>query len=415
MLFINIVIYFTLKKVHKKREIIKLTKKNITIIINFQSTISSIKEIELFYNKILSLQKSFNISIILSGHLLTNFETELNQLITKHKQIYFYSENNTLNNAQNYLKNIQTAIEKHNPDFIIFAMDNFQELYNILIKLTNRLTEEFDCIISSGFINKKTNIITAIFNYILRFFLFFPFRVFIEITDPLSNFKVFKINDKINNISLKKLNINNHYYHLAFFYKIIQNDARVIEIPLVSDKKIQKKHKLFELIKTIIYLRLTDYKTMQFIKFCLIGLIGLIINVIFLEYFTYSIITKNIATFFEFTSDITIIKILNINSAWAAAFAAELAIINNFVFNNLWTFNKTKIRGIGKTIKKFLMFNITSIGAIFIQFFFIGIAIIIFGNIPLVRQITLILIVLLLVVPYNWIMYNIVIWNKKEL
>jgi putative flippase GtrA len=53
---------------------------------------------------------------------------------------------------------------------------------------------------------------------------------------------------------------------------------------------------------------------------------------------------------------------------WAIwTFATELAIVSNFILNNIWTFKAEKITGAGMLVKKFLQFNGTSVGALLIQ------------------------------------------------
>ena len=62
-------------------------------------------------------------------------------------------------------------------------------------------------------------------------------------------------------------------------------------------------------------------------------------------------------------------------------------------------------------LKKFLMFNFTSVGALLIQVVAgtVGTSIIGVNK----RQLLLPFIIVFLVLPYNWIMYNKVIWKKK--
>jgi dolichol-phosphate mannosyltransferase len=97
--------------------------------------------------------------------------------------------------------------------------------------------------------------------------------------------------------------------------------------------------------------------------------------------------------------------------AWGVS--TELAIINNFIFNNIWTFKADKITGIGNLTKKFLQFNLTSAGALGIQVVFGSLSDFIFG--VQYRQLALPVIILFLVLPYNYFMYNVVIWKSWNL
>jgi putative flippase GtrA len=136
------------------------------------------------------------------------------------------------------------------------------------------------------------------------------------------------------------------------------------------------------------------------------------VNAVGVELFARAKLTQIIASQFGDKEWSLFSRIFSQRSYWAAAFATELAIINNFSWNNVWTFRRRAIRGL-KIVEKFLHFNLTSIGAIILQSFALGAATLMCGDTPFVRQIALILAIGLLVVPYNWTMYNLVIWNKN--
>ena len=59
-----------------------------------------------------------------------------------------------------------------------------------------------------------------------------------------------------------------------------------------------------------------------------------------------------------------------------------------------------------------ILFNLTSIGAILIQFFLVGLSSLIINESLIVRQLTLLFSILFIIVPYNWLMYNKIIWRK---
>ena len=94
------------------------------------------------------------------------------------------------------------------------------------------------------------------------------------------------------------------------------------------------------------------------------------------------------------------------------AFSTELAIINNFALNNIWTFKSDEIKGVVNIIKKFLQFNLTSVGALIIQTVLGTLGVYILGG--EYRQLLLPFIVLFAVLPYNYFMYTRVIWKKKQ-
>jgi dolichol-phosphate mannosyltransferase len=107
-----------------------------------------------------------------------------------------------------------------------------------------------------------------------------------------------------------------------------------------------------------------------------------------------------------------ILRGLGFNETLSWALSTEVAIVNNFIFNNIWTFKDQEIKGLSQTIFKFLQFNLTSVGALLIQSIagpigvkWVGVE---------YDGLVLAFVVLFLVLPYNFTMYNLVIWRKKK-
>jgi putative flippase GtrA len=86
-----------------------------------------------------------------------------------------------------------------------------------------------------------------------------------------------------------------------------------------------------------------------------------------------------------------------------------MAIISNFTWNNLWTFSEKKISGFKNVLIKFITFNLTSAGALLIQSVMGPL-----GTKWLGQEYTLLVLAVVvvgLVLPYNYLMYNLVIWK----
>jgi dolichol-phosphate mannosyltransferase len=129
----------------------------------------------------------------------------------------------------------------------------------------------------------------------------------------------------------------------------------------------------------------------KFLKFATVGFAGYLVNA---------------STLWLFTK-------WNFSSVWAWGLSTELAIINNFIFNNIWTFKSKKITGVGRLFYKFLQFNLTSAGALIIQTVVGSLSDYMFG--VGYRQLALPFIIVFLVLPYNYFMYNVVIWKAWKL
>ena len=180
----------------------------------------------------------------------------------------------------------------------------------------------------------------------------------------------------------------------SFLYEAIAVGAKYKEIPIVftSRRAGYSKNQIVAYILDILRfgLKIRIAKSQTFLKFCVVGTIGFIINASGLEFFYR----------------------LGLRPGLAAALGAELAIISNFILNNVWTFARYKIREWGRIFTKFLQFNLTSFGAVVIQSIIVGLGTYMFGD--QTRHIFLVIAVIFFVIPYNYFMYSRVIWRIKK-
>lgn len=141
-----------------------------------------------------------------------------------------------------------------------------------------------------------------------------------------------------------------YVFQIAFLYNAILNDALVAEVPIhftdrrFGHSKIAPSQYIRDIIVYIIRQRVKRAIHGFFGKFLVVGGIGFIINTLILELVVY----------------------LGFHPWVGSAAGAELAIVSNFLLNNAWTFHARKITGL-RRISKFLQFNMTSVGAIFLQ------------------------------------------------
>ena len=140
----------------------------------------------------------------------------------------------------------------------------------------------------------------------------------------------------------------------------------------------------------LITARISELWDSGFLKFCIVGTIGFIVNAVGLELFYR----------------------LGFRPGPAAALGTEMAIISNFTFNNLWTFSANKITNFFQLVSRFIQFNFTSAGAIFIQGAVVGIGTFFLGD--QTRLLFLAIGIIFFVLPYNWLMYSRVIWKTHE-
>lgn len=213
--------------------------------------------------------------------------------------------------------------------------------------------------------------------------------------DMTTGFRLTKVKGVLDKIDLDNLmELKRFAYKVDLLYQSVKNAKNVKEVPLEFAPRVQAKSKfntkeMVATFKTAIILGIKDKQ--RFIKFGTVGFAGYVVNA---------------STLWLFTK-------WNYPGALAWGLSTELAIINNFIFNNLWTFKSEKISGVTQLIKKFLQFNLTSGGALIIQTAAGSGSDHLFGE--QYRQLALPFIIVFLILPYNYFMYNAVIWKTWKL
>jgi len=298
-----------------------------------------------------------------------------------------------------YKKGMKYAVEKLGADAVIEFDADFQHDPKYILDLVERFNEGYDYIIGSRFVKGGSypkewafyrKIYTKYGNLFSRIVLFFPNVN--KVKDVSTGLKLTRVKGVLDKVDFSKI-ANGFYYKTQILYQIVNMRAKVVEIPLEFKLREKGETKMgfsnaIGTFKAVITLRLTDPKILHFIKFGTVGFTGYLVNAFFLYLFAK-------IGFWEW-------------AAWATS--TELAIITNFTLNNLWTFRAEKIGGAKKLSYKFLQFNLTSSGALFIQTSLGTLGVALFG--PQYRQLLLPFIVLFLVMPYNYFMANVVIWKR---
>lgn len=183
-----------------------------------------------------------------------------------------------------------------------------------------------------------------------------------------------------------------YVFQIAYLHKSLKRAATVTEVPIhftdrkFGHSKIAPSQYIRDVLGYVISERIKGILTGSFGKFLVVGTLGFIINTVVLE----------------------VMVRLGFHPAWGSVIGAEFAIISNFFFNNSWTFGSQKIQGM-RALGKFLQFNMTSVGAIFIQAGSVWVGTTLFG-VEQYRWFYLIGVGIGLI--WNYTMYSKVIWKK---
>lgn len=215
-----------------------------------------------------------------------------------------------------------------------------------------------------------------------------------KIHDLTTGFRLTKVKGVLDQIDLDNLMEPTRFAHkVDLLYQCLKNSKKTVEVPLEFAPRTKEKSKfnfkeMVSTFKVAIILGIKD--KIKFIRFGTVGFLGFLVNFIFLRVF----------------------RGMGLPETLSWLLSTEVAIINNYTLNNIWTFKDQEIKGIKATIFKFFQFNLTSAGALAIQSIFGPLGVKLVG----VQYDALVLafVVAFMVMPYNFAMYNLVIWRKKK-
>src|SRR3989344_157366 len=320
-----------------------------------------------------------------------------------------------------YIAGFKFPVERLNADAVMEMDADFQHPPRFVKPMVEAYLNGAEYVIGSRYI-KGGSIPKewALFRKAVSFFGNLFIRIVLvkpKLHDLTTGFRLTKVKGVLDEIDLDTLMEPKRFaYKVDLLYQSVKNSKKTVEVPLEFAPRTAEKSKfdtkeMISTFKVAIILGIKDKA--RFIKFGTVGFVGYLVNAVTLELFTNTTLVVNLSEYFVFLKN-TVLAFFAEPSAWAAAFAAELAIINNFVFNNLWTFKEKKIKGLLAIIKKFLAFNLSTVGAIIIQFVVIGTMVLVQGDTRMIRQLG-ILVAMPLVLSYNYAMYNLFIWKTWKM
>jgi len=148
-------------------------------------------------------------------------------------------------------------------------------------------------------------------------------------------------------IDLHRLKVQGYAFQIALLHAAVVNGATVKEIPVQFIERTRGKSKLglsdiVEFIMNAAWIRLQSLQT--FIRFCIVGASGVVINLGFFTLFLR----------------------LGVNKYLASPIAIELSILWNFLLNNYWTFRRNNPAE-QKAVKA-LKFNAVSLLALAVSY-----------------------------------------------
>jgi dolichol-phosphate mannosyltransferase len=218
-----------------------------------------------------------------------------------------------------------------------------------------------------------------------------------KIHDLTTGFRLTKVKGVLDQINLEKLqDLDRFAYKVDLLYQSLKNSKKTVEVPLEFASRTMDRSKFNwkEMVSTFKLATVLGIKDKQrFIKFAVVGFTGFLVNYLGLE----------------------LLKRFGLSTYFATLLATEASIISNFIFNNVWTFKDKIIKSFKDLMVQFLKFNFSSLFAVIVQPLIVSGASHFFGDTSLVHLGALIFALIFVIVPYNYVVYNLFIWKTWKL
>lgn len=293
-----------------------------------------------------------------------------------------------------YIRGFKYAIEEMNA-YLLFEMDSdLSHDVNKLPEFFEKIENGADFVIGSRYIKGGSipadwgfhrKLFSVLGNTIIRFGF-----MNLKITDWTSGYRAIKawvVADVIDKIET----FTGYVFQVALLDNAIKKGVHVAEIPFNFKDRIDG-HSKIDSVEYIMQTLMYVFFESSFIKFVIVGGTGFIIDSAILWFLALKLHYP----------------------AWhAKLISAEVAIISNFTLNNSWSFSHKKLHfSLSNYLRALGKFNLVSLGNILIQTIGITIMTEFFGkhNILIYNA----MIILLIVVPYSYFVYNKFIWKDTK-
>lgn len=377
--------------------------------------------IEKTVEKVLAEEKNlpnFIIDVVIADDIRTSDGTDeiAKKLTKKNSRVHFLKVEPGL--GVGLIEGHKYALENLHPDILAQLDADGQVVTDVLVRLVQAIEEGYDLAIGSRFVKGGKNYLTftrRLFSAGASLFcriVMGPFDIK-EFTNSARAFtpELFK------KINLQRLPWKERTFIVqpAFLNEAILAGAKYKEVPLTFKNRLEgySKNKVFnytyDVITYCLDARLNKWgfkiqlfhltrRAKTFVKFGLVGFTGTIVDFLFYKIF---------------------INYFGLPPATSKGFSAEIAIINNFLLNNFWTFKYRKTKT--NIWQKLGIFNTVSLGGLVIAvivvkflhtiygdgFIWVGSHHIAYNNFYFLATIPPVMV-------YNFLMNHLITWRHQE-
>lgn len=244
------------------------------------------------------------------------------------------------------VKGFEYAVSNLGADVLIMIDADLSHDPAVIPSFLREIEKEVDLVIGSRYIKGGDNRLSLhrrIFSLCANIIIRFLVRLY-RIHEFTTSYRALTV-DLYKKINFDKVpwKSKSFVFQSAFVYEAAMVAKRVVEVPIIfSDRrrgrsKMQTFRYIYEVMRYSLSIAWIRYQTL--IRFSVVGVTGTIVDFAF-----YKIL----------------INIVNILPYISKLFSTEMGIINNFIWNNTWTFRARKNRT--PLWRKFMMYNFFAIG-----------------------------------------------------
>lgn len=338
--------------------------------------------------------------LIVDNHSTDGTAKVVEEASREYKNVHIIQQQNT-GLGWAYVTGIRHSIDVLKADAILEMDADFQHPPRFVKPMVDAYLDGAEYVIGSRYIKggsvpKEWAVSRKAISYFGNLFIRTVLLNF-KVHDLTTGFRLSKVKGVLDKIDLSKLHdLDRFAYKVDLLYQSLKNSKKTVEVPLefASRTKDKSKFNWKEMVATFKLAVILGVKDkMRFIKFGVVGFTGFLVNYLGLE----------------------LLKRAGLTTYWATLFATELSIISNFTLNNIWTFKDKTITSAKDIVVQFAKFNLSSLFAIIVQPLIVNGATKLFGDTSLVRLGSLVFAIVFVVVPYNYIVYNLFIWKTWRL
>ena len=299
-----------------------------------------------------------------------------------------------------YIRGMTYAVEKMDADAVFEIDADMQHDPHKIPQFIKKIDEGYDMVIGNrysdgGSIPHNWPLLRKIFSRAANIFVRTVFAKF-SIHDWTGGYRALR-----KEVFLKEkdklTNYRGYIFQISFLHKAVRDGFKIGEVPFhfsdrtLGNSKIAPLGYILDVVYYVVVSRMKELIFGKFGKFLVVGGVGFTINALILR---------------------VLVEIVGWHPAPANLAGGALAIFSNYNFNNLWTFQDRRGKGmISYFLRMFGFYLSSGMGVVFIQTGTIFVFTSLFGK---DNYFTYFLIGTFFLLMWNFTMYSKVIWKRKQ-